>query len=343
MEDYTLTPERQAFRDAMDAVALRSKGNSTAETARILGSAGMLGLLVPEEKDGTGLYMADAVELVRAAGVNLLEFPLVEALLVSQLLSDSHSEIAESVMSGEMIASVAWRGSLNLSGASGDISGWSGHLSRIPQASLARWVLAPAGPQSFVILDLNAIQTRSEVGRTFDIGRSYEDLAIADLWIEEDRALRLQTVNVHAFHRAARLLRAAEMLGLAEASFAEGKERAILRKQFDKPIVAHQSVRHQLAYDHLRLTGAALNISYAAQAIDKGGEDADMACDVACADAARTCRSVIENAMQLHGALGFTWDMDLHKRLRRVRMLTQLYDGATALHAIAQRLIGQCG
>ena len=49
---------------------------------------------------------------------------------------------------------------------------------------------------------------------------------------------------------------------------------------------------------------------------------------VACAAIANQAPHIIENAMQLHGAMGFTWDLGLHRYLRRARAGATLFPAA---------------
>jgi alkylation response protein AidB-like acyl-CoA dehydrogenase len=61
---------------------------------------------------------------------------------------------------------------------------------------------------------------------------------------------------------------------------------------------------------------------------------------VACAVAAEVCPRAAENAIQLHGGMGFTWDLPLHRRLRRIRAGTALLDAVAARAALAELVVG---
>ena len=68
---------------------------------------------------------------------------------------------------------------------------------------------------------------------------------------------------------------------------------------------------------------------YASWAIAEDASDRERACSIAksfCGDAAR---SVVNEGIQVHGGMGFTWDLGLHYYLRRVKVLEFSWGDAT--------------
>ena len=117
-----------------------------------------------------------------------------------------------------------------------------------------------------------------------------------------------------AWRRAGAVCTAAIQVGLAdrctEMSVAYAKE----REQFDRPIGAFQAVKH-LCADMLMRTEVARAAVYAAGAhLDAADEipGVDRAVSVAKALAGEAAIANGKTATQVHGGMGFTWEVDVH-------------------------------
>jgi alkylation response protein AidB-like acyl-CoA dehydrogenase len=119
-----------------------------------------------------------------------------------------------------------------------------------------------------------------------------------------------------ALERAAVAI-AAELVGAArwllDTSVAYAKERV----QFGKPIGSFQAVQHKLVNMALAYEEAAAAVAYASMCIDAGDPDRHRAVHVAKATAGLGARKTAWDGLQAHGGIGFTWEHDLHLRLRR--------------------------
>jgi alkylation response protein AidB-like acyl-CoA dehydrogenase len=134
------------------------------------------------------------------------------------------------------------------------------------------------------------------------------------------------------------LLTSALLVGLADRALALARTHALEREQFDRPIGAFQAVQHLLADMYVRTMLARSGVYGAAALLDSGleGSGADRAevatgvssAKVVAADAAmanaRAC-------IQVHGGMGFTWEMMPHYLLKRTWVLEHSF-GTTARH-----------
>jgi alkylation response protein AidB-like acyl-CoA dehydrogenase len=111
------------------------------------------------------------------------------------------------------------------------------------------------------------------------------------------------------------LLTAALQLGLSEAVLDASVAYAKERQQFDKPIGTFQAVKHLLA-DMLVRTEVARAAVYAAGVTLDDPEVGDEARAVAAAKI-----TAGEAAVQVHGGMGFTWEVDVHLYLKRAWVL----------------------
>ena len=134
---------------------------------------------------------------------------------------------------------------------------------------------------------------------------------------------------------------AAQLLGAGRALLAASVRHARQRIQFGQPVGSFQAVKHQLADVAIGLEFARPLLDAAAVALTEGpgadgtGTDGTgtaardvSAAKVACTDAARRAARA---ALQVHGAIGYTQEHDLHLWLTKVRALAGAW-GSQAEH-----------
>ena len=121
---------------------------------------------------------------------------------------------------------------------------------------------------------------------------------------------------------------AAELLGCGERLLASSVDHVKQRKQYGRTIGSYQAIKHALADVRIALDfarplvqGAALSISTSSTT---GSRDVSAA-KVAAGDSAYRASRV---ALQLHGAIGYTAELDLGLWINRVRALVGAWGGA---------------
>ncbi|MFB6559753.1 acyl-CoA dehydrogenase family protein [Streptomyces sp. NPDC056400] len=127
--------------------------------------------------------------------------------------------------------------------------------------------------------------------------------------------------------RWARLLTAAQCLGVGEALLARTVEYAKQRTQFGTPIGGFQAVKHRLA-DTLLDLEFARPLVWAAALSPGPGEVA--AAKLAAGEASYRAAMT---ALQLHGAVGYTEELDLSLWLRKARPLRDAWGTPSACRA----------
>lgn len=137
------------------------------------------------------------------------------------------------------------------------------------------------------------------------------------------------------------LVTAAQLLGLASRMMDLGVDYSSERKQFGKPIGSFQAVKHLMADVAVAIEFAKPVLNRAAYAVAHRLADravhvshAKLACGEAAALAAR-------HAMQVHGAMGYTWEMDLQIFMKRAWALDASW-GTRGFHKqrVAQAVLG---
>jgi alkylation response protein AidB-like acyl-CoA dehydrogenase len=127
-----------------------------------------------------------------------------------------------------------------------------------------------------------------------------------------------------AFDRGA-LACAAQQIGVAERLVEMAAAYAGQRVQFGVPIGSFQAVKHLLADVKVKLEYARPVVYRAAHSVATGAPwravHVSHAKVAACDAATRAARA----ALQVHGAIGYTWEQDLHIWMRRAWSLEQAF------------------
>jgi alkylation response protein AidB-like acyl-CoA dehydrogenase len=296
-------------------------GLEPAAAARRLGEDGVLGVLAPEAVGGLGLPLSAAAPVAAAAEAALLAFPLVESLLAARLLAETHADAAAEIIAGEAVCSIAWAGTLRAQGR-----GVSGVVGQAPLGTAARWLLAPVEGGGAALLDLRARGVTVEEEPALDLERP-----AARVTAQDAAAELLPESGWAALQADALLLRAAGALGAAEHCMDRAIEHVTGRKQFGRTLVTFQGLRFELARHKLALEGARHALAHALSIAPQDPQGESVARLVCRAAAAEAAPMIVEGAIQLHGGMGFTWDLGLHRQLRRVK------EAAAALDAVASR------
>jgi alkylation response protein AidB-like acyl-CoA dehydrogenase len=306
-------------------VVAECDGLDTAAVARRLGEAGLLGVLAPEAVGGLGLPLSAVAPVVSVAEAGLLAFPLVETLLAARLLAETQPDLAAALVEGEAVLTIASAGSLS--------PGVSGVVGRAPLGTAAQWLLAPLGEGAVLLaLDAPGVTVAEDPG--FDLERPAARVSVTGA----TPAATIPAAAWATLRADALLLRAAGALGAAGHCMDRAIEHLTGRRQFGRPLVTMQGLRFSLARQKLALEGAwhALEHALALAGQDPQGESVPRL--VARATCAEAAPAIIEGAIQLHGGMGFTWDLGLHRQLRRAKEAAAALDAVAARAALAGRL-----
>ena len=124
---------------------------------------------------------------------------------------------------------------------------------------------------------------------------------------------------------------AAQQLGVAQRLVEMTVEYACQRKQFGKPIGSFQAIKHMLANVQVRLEYARPVVYRAAHSVARNSEHRAVDVSMAKSAASETAQTAAKVALQVYGALGYTWEQDLHIWMRRAWSLEAAW-GSGAWH-----------
>lgn len=127
-----------------------------------------------------------------------------------------------------------------------------------------------------------------------------------------------------------RLIDAAALAGIAEATLDMSVAYAGMREQFGRPIGSFQAVKHHCANMAIAARCARDQTSFAAVAIDEERDDAALQVESALFVAGTAALENAAKNIQIHGGMGFSDEADPHLYLKRAQLLVTIAGGMDA-------------
>ena len=287
------------------------------ELWKTLAEIGLPGMLVPEEHGGMGMDEVDFVLLLEETGRAGLAEPIVSTAAVAVPLI---REIG-GALAGEWLPKIA----------SGEAVAAVGHpaLSFVEDAHIADLLLLPNGKDEIhAVLAADAEITEQP---TNDPSRRIASVAFtpsdATLVARGDEARGLQGA---ALDRGA-LACAAQALGACDRMVQLAVEYTSERKQFGVPIGSFQAVKHHLAGVKVKLEYARPVVQRAAHSVANASPNRALHVSMAKLVAGEAAVFGAKETLQCHGAIGYTWEQDLHVWMRRAWSLDRSW-GRSPFH-----------
>ena len=356
----SLTAEQYDLRDAVRGL-LAGDGDERSLWRRLCGEVGVAGLAIPERYGGAGAGPAETGVVMEELGRELTCCPMLgSAVLAAQALLASGDEEAcgrllPAIAAGSATAALAWTtraghwdtGEVACQ-ARAACGGWEldGEAHYVLDGDTADVLLVAArAPAGIGLFDVDPRQ--DGVGRTaapaMDATRR-----LAVVRLRRARGLRIGGDAAGPLSRArnlACLALGAEQVGAARRALDLTVAYTMTRVQFGQVIGGFQALRHRMADLHVLVESArSLSRAAAAAAGEATGPDPELglraaAVKVYCSDVlTRTAGEMI----QLHGAIGITWEHPAHRYLKRAHGAAHLF-GRPDRHAavITGSLLGQ--
>ena len=128
-------------------------------------------------------------------------------------------------------------------------------------------------------------------------------------------------------------------IGAAQRSFDMMCAYALERQSFGEPLAKKQTVQNWIADSAAEINAARLMTLHAAWKLDRG-DDARIEISLIKFFGARVLHDVVDRAIQVHGALGYSKDLPLEMFYRDARA-ARIYDGPDEVHrqVVAQRIL----
>lgn len=133
-----------------------------------------------------------------------------------------------------------------------------------------------------------------------------------------------------------------EQLGGAGACLKMASQFALERKAFGRAIGSFQATKHKLADMYIKQELARANAYFAAWALQSDNPELALAAPAARISATDAFEFAAQENIQIHGGMGYTYEVDAHLYYRRSRMLAQVIGSSREWkERLAARLIHQ--
>jgi alkylation response protein AidB-like acyl-CoA dehydrogenase len=311
---------------------------------------GWQGLTIAEEYGGLGLAWEDLVVLAEETGRSLFPSPLLAVASASRAIAtlgsaDQRGLWLPPIAAGDCIATLAvLEDSDDLSEAgvqaiaepSGSGAVLTGRKMFVPWGQAADLFLVAAGERGGVSLfavPADAAGVSVVPLRLIDPTVRAAEVVLDGVAAGADRRLgepgRAWT-DLAKVLDAATVALSAEMVGAADAALRLATEYAKIRRQFGEAIGKFQGVKHRLAEILVDVESARSLVYFASWAVDHL-PDASAQVSMAKAYASIALDKAGEDGIQIHGAVGYTWECNAHLYYKRGRYCRSV-DGTPEYH-----------
>jgi alkylation response protein AidB-like acyl-CoA dehydrogenase len=290
------------------------------------------GLLIPEALGGVGGSARETAVIAEELGRAVAPVPFLgsavlatSALLACDTTSTAVSSALAALASGESTATVAvplatMPGAVFPDAVQADADGnLTGTVTTVPDAAVASLFVVPAvgpdGPGLYLVRagDGVTVTPLTALDRT----RGIADVTLAGA-AGELLAGQAQLALEAALTAGAGIL-ASEQLGVAQWCLDTTVKYVKERFQFGRAIGSFQALKHRMADVWLELVTARAAARYAADCLATGRDDVDVAVSIAQAHCSLVAVHAAEEAIQLHGGIGMTWEHPAHLFLKRAK------------------------
>jgi alkylation response protein AidB-like acyl-CoA dehydrogenase len=318
---FAFTDDQLAFRDAVrdllanecpPGVVRAAWDNADGRSGAVWGALaemGVLGAGAPEDQGGLGFTLLDLVLITEETGYAALPEPFVEhAVVAVPALPDAGAAAAGAVLVTAALGGAAF----------------------VPAAESADLLLTEEDDTLVLVArDALVVRPESSVDGSRRLG-----------WVEWDAAEPVgdAVALAAAFDRGA-LGTAAQLVGLSRRMLDLTVDYVKEREQFGVPIGSFQAVKHHLADARIALEFARPLVYRAAWSSTEGDPEASVHVSMAKALASDAATLAAQKALQCHGAMGYSFEYDLHLYMKRAWALAASWGDAAWHRARVGRAI----
>jgi alkylation response protein AidB-like acyl-CoA dehydrogenase len=333
------------------------------ETVKKMGELGLMGIEVPEEYGGAGMdtlaYVLAMEEIARADGAHSVIMSVNNSLFCHGILAvgteEQKQKYVRGIASGEKIGAYSLTEPMSGSDAAtmqsraaldGDEYVLNGRKSWVTSGPVADYVVVfmmtdpdqeHRGITAFIVEAGTPGFTHGKIEPKLGIRASAtSELLFDNCRIpsenrlgEEGEGFKIAMTVLDA----GRIGIAAQALGIAEAAYEASLSYVKEREAFGKKIGQFQGIGFKIADMKTRIEAARLLVHRAALAKTRSketGERYTLEAAMAKLFAAETCRFVTNEAVQIHGGMGYSKELPVERYFRDAK-ITEIYEGTSEI------------
>ena len=308
----------------------------------IAGDLGLAGLLIPEERGGAGASAREAAVVLEELGRSVAPVPFLTSSVVATTVllaaepGGAADELLAGLAAGERTAALVLPLSTGpgeetpgFSADDGRISGSARSVAGVIEADVLLVPVSTAGGTA--VYAVPASDARIEPVVSLDMTRQLADVTLEGVAGQELLGgAQGGDAVANALEVGAALL-ASEQYGVAQWCLTTTIAYLKDRRQFGRVVGGYQALKHRLADLYAAVESAGAAARYAAAATAEGDPDTVVATAVAQSFCSDVAVKAAEEAVQLHGGIGMTWEHPAHLYLKRAKA-DQIALGTPAAH-----------
>lgn len=322
-----------------------AQGELDRQAWRQLAELGVAGLMVPQDFGGFGESPATMLVVHEVLGRGIVSEPVIpSAVMAVALLSQSDNEALKTKWlsahaEGEAVLTVGWQevgerfstDPVNTElRVSGDGLVLTGRKQYVWHAAGSDAMIVTArldGETALVLVPTNAPGVTLDDFPTFDLSRC-ANVAFEDVKLESAALLakgeQARAIFAYGFDYGVTAL-CAHACGAMQYLIEITTNYLKTRKQFGQPLISFQVLQHRLA-DMLIQQEMALSATYVAAAAlsDSDGDARSKCVSMVKTEVAQSARFVGEQAVQLHGGMGVTDELEVGDYFKRLTYVGNL-------------------
>lgn len=311
--------EREFTASDLRVVWESGTGNDAALWKR-LAEMGVLSMMLPTADGGLGGDFVDSVLLVEELGRAGVPGPVLETMTVGALALRG-TQWAAGIADGSVAVTAALMGERYVPHASSCV------VLLIADGDAVRAIENPELSQS-AIEGIDGGRRLSALAGTGDGDGAGSEAEAGDGSGTGTRGVVLAADRDHLVDAGA-LAASAYLLGLSSRMLAIAGDYARDRRQFGQPIGSFQAVKHLMADALLKVEFARPAVYRAAWSHANGVETVGRDVSMAKALASDAAQKAARSALQVHGAIGYTWECDLQLFMKKAWALIPAWGSAS--------------
>ena len=238
--------------------------------------------------------------------------------LVREAADDAQRErFLPALAAGELTGALAVGGAWRRDGAGFVLEGASSFV--LDGDTADEIAVAAEGEDGTALFVVPREAVKAERVESLDATRPLANLSFERIAVGPERALKGGAAALTSGLEEATAALAAETVGCCRSLFDLVLEHVKQREQFGRPIGAFQAVQHKCADLFVAVEKARATSAFAAMTIAEDDPRRPLAVSMAKVSAGACQRLVGQEAIQLHGGIGFTWESDVHLYVKRAR------------------------
>ncbi len=301
---------------------------------------GWTGTTIPEEFGGLGLGYLELCMIAEELGRAIAPVPFSSSVYLATeglLLGGSRAQKEKylpRLATGEIIGTLAMgEGARQPLPKNMEVMFEDGKLSGtkvpVPDGSIADFALVVAktgagkteNDVALVLVDLSGDGVTRETIETLDPSRDHARLTFKNAPAEVVGVADAGWALTRRILDHAAVLFAFEQVGGADKALEVARDYTLERRAFGRQIATYQAIKHKLADAYIANVLARSNAYYAAWALSTDAPELGVAAATARISATDAFHYASKECIQVHGGIGYTWEVDCHLYYRRSKLL----------------------